>query len=340
VDRAVVRRLVRVVDELSIRAFEPADRDAVLDLLAASLGWRSDEQHRDFFAWKHEANPFGPSLAWVADDPDAGIVGFRTLLRWRFDRPGGGTVEAVRAVDTATAPSHRGAGIFSRLTRRALDEIAGAAVGFVFNTPNDQSRPGYLKLGWEEVGRLRVQVRPRSVRSAARTVRSRVPADLWSVPTDAGVAISDALADAEAVRALLHSQPAAAGLRTARSPAFLRWRYGGFAALGYRALLGGPTAADGIVVFRLRRRGSAVECAAVEVLTPAADARPAGALVRRALRESGADHAIALEPAGRWPGFLSSERLGPILTWRGVGDEPPAPVRDAWSLTLGDVELF
>jgi len=328
------------VDELSIRAFEPADHGAVLDLLAASLGWRSDEQHRDFFAWKHEANPFGPSLAWVADDPDAGIVGFRTLLRWRFDRPGGGTVDAVRAVDTATAPSHRGAGIFSRLTRHALDEIADAAVGFVFNTPNDQSRPGYLKLGWEEVGRLSVQIRPGSVGALARIVRARVAAELWSEACSAGVSATEALSDHDALASLLGSQPLPTSLRTALTPEFLRWRYAGFPPLGYRAVLGGASVEDGLELFRLRRRGPALECAIVEVLAPDGNRSAAASLARRALRESGADDAVALAPSRRWPGFVRTDRLGPILTWRSVGDPPPALPLDRWALTLGDIELF
>ncbi len=41
-------------------------------------------------------------------------------------------------------------------------------VDVVFNTPNDQSRPGYLKMGWSEVGRVPVAVRLRSALSARR----------------------------------------------------------------------------------------------------------------------------------------------------------------------------
>jgi hypothetical protein len=276
----------------------------------------------------------------VAEDADAGIVGFRTFLRWRFDLPGGGTVDVVRAVDTATAPSHRGAGIFSRLTRHALAELGAAGVGFVFNTPNDQSRPGYLKLGWEEVGRLPVQLRPRSVGALPRIAGSRVPAELWSVRCDNGVPADEALADDAALLSLLRSQPAAAKLRTTRTVEMLRWRYCGFSPLGYRAVLGGSTASDGLALFRLRRRGSVLECAIVDVLTPGDDRGSAARLARRALRASGADVAVALAPERRWPGFVRTARIGPNLTWRAVTDPGPAPRRDAWALTLGDIELF
>ena len=253
------------MDELNIRAAYDADRPAILRLLADALGWEADDRHTGFFEWKHEANPFGRSYAWVAEDPVAGVVGFRTFLRWRFERSGR-TVEAVRAVDTATAPTHRGAGVFSRLTAHGLAEVTAAGVGFVFNTPNHQSLPGYLKLGWQQVGRLPVQVRPRSLTALTRSARSRVPAELWSVPCQAGTAPAEALGDGPALDDLLSSQPAHRGLRTERTREYLRWRYAGFEPLGYRAVLAGTSLADGVALFRVRRRGAAVECAVVEVV--------------------------------------------------------------------------
>ena len=327
------------MDELTIRPFEERDRPAVLALLADSLGWVTDEHHEAFFRWKHEANPFGPSLAWVAEDPADGVVGFRTFLRWRFEQPGGGTVEAVRAVDTATAPSHRGAGIFSKLTLHGLAEVERAGIGFVFNTPNDQSRPGYLKMGWQEVGRLPVQLRPRTIAAVPRVLRSRVPAELWSDPSSAGIPAAEALADDAVVRALLASVPQVRGLTTERSVAFLRWRYSGFAPLGYRAVLLGGSAASGLALFRVRRRGAVRECALVEVLAPGGDRAAASRLAELALRASAADHAIALTPAARWRRFVRVERLGPVLTCRPVVVSPPTDVA-SWHLALGDVELF
>ena len=45
---------------IEVRAAGPADRGAVLEMLAASLGWLPHEQLAGFFAWKHDENPFGP----------------------------------------------------------------------------------------------------------------------------------------------------------------------------------------------------------------------------------------------------------------------------------------
>ena len=83
-----------------------------MELLAGSLGWSDDASFDSFFRWKHEQSPFGSSPAWVALDGGE-VVGFRTFLRWEYEDPAGATHRAVRAVDTATRPSHQGRGSFA-----------------------------------------------------------------------------------------------------------------------------------------------------------------------------------------------------------------------------------
>src|SRR4029079_3500391 len=101
--------------------------------------------------WKHVDNAFGRSPMWVACDGER-IAGFRAFMRWEFE--GAGEVKrAVRTVDTATHPDYQGQGIFTKLTLAGLEELAAEGVDFVFNTPNDKSRPGYLKMGWHVLGR-------------------------------------------------------------------------------------------------------------------------------------------------------------------------------------------
>jgi len=325
--------------DLTVRAATPVDRPAVIELCRASLGWKAGDPNEAFFAWKHDDNPFGASPAWVAVAPDGALVGLRVFLRWRFRAPGGEVIEAVRAVDTATHPDWQGRGIFTRLTLGALPEIGEGGVGVVFNTPNDQSRPGYLKMGWQPVGRVPVAVRLRSPLSARRLAGARAAAEKWSRPTDAGLDAATAFADDAATRRLLDAVPEPAGIHTDRRPAYLAWRYR-FGPLAYRVmpLAGDGTIDGGVIVFRVRRRGSATELTVCEVLAPA------GAPVRRAmgrlLRATGADYAIR---AGRWEtagaGFLPAPRLGPILVWRVVTREGVPALGDL-SLSLGDVELF
>jgi GNAT superfamily N-acetyltransferase len=316
--------------ELEVRTATDDDLPQVLQLLQSSLGWVPDEQYAAFYRWKHHDNPFGRSPAWVAVDAGR-IVGLRVWLRWRFVADGR-RWDAVRAVDTATHPDHQGRGIFRRLTTSSLEVLAEQGFAHVFNTPNEQSRPGYLKMGWETVGKLPVAVRFRSPVSAARALRARVPADKWSLPCEAGSPAAVALTDDDELRQLIERLPQDR-IRTDLDPAVLRWRYG-FGPLHYRAI----RVDRGLTLFRLRRRGPAVEAVVGHVLAP--DRRTAGRLIRAVARTTRADQVLQIT---RQPhlgaGFLPLPGVGPILTWRALSEERTPPLDD-WALTMGDVELF
>lgn len=319
--------------DLEVRPARPDDEPCVLRLFRATLGWQDEDPNEEFFRWKHHENAFGVSPAWVALH-EGSVVGYRTFLRWRFLDDSGRGVRAVRAVDTATDPAYQGQGIFRTLTLRGVAELTLAGDGLVFNTPNEQSRPGYLRMGWTLARRLPVGVLPAGPRSAARMLSSRVPADLWSQPTPAGLDAGEALADRAVAAALLEHAPST-GFRTDRTPEYLAWRTS-FAPLHYRLLLASQhDPSEGGIVFRLRRRGDAVEAAVVEQLVP--DRRTGMALVRRMLKETGADYSIGLR-TGPSAGLLPLPGQGPLLTTRPLAASPPSP--GDWTLTLGDVELF
>lgn len=325
--------------DIHIRAATPDDDPAVLDLLAASMGWVPDELSARFFTWKHRENPFGPSPSWVAVDSDTGqVVGFRTMLRWRFEQ-NGEPIEAVRAVDTATHPDYQGHGIFTRLTRHALDELRAQNISFVFNTPNARSRPGYLKMGWHPVARLPVAIRPRSPLTLLHLLRARTPATKWSTPTTAAAPAPDVLLAGSGAGA---ADPATRtnGLRTIRTDEYLQWRYG-FPELHYRALPAPDGPEAGIAIFRLRKRGPATEAAICELLVPDENKATTRHLLRQILKTTNATHATLIAPAHPTQGLLPLPKQGPTLVWRQAATEDEAPPpRDHWHLSLGDVELF
>lgn len=317
-------------DGLQVRAAVDADLPQILALLQSSLGWVPDAQYAAFYRWKHHANPFGRSPAWVAVDGER-IVGLRVWLRWRFVRAGR-SWEAVRAVDTATHPQFQGRGIFKRLTTSSLETLRAEGVAHVFNTPNEQSRPGYLKMGWEQVGKLPVGVRFRSPVSAVSAVRARVPAEKWSLPTEVASSAEEVLADDAEVGALIAALPDVR-IRTDLDVEVLRWRYG-FGPLHYR----GIREAGGIGLFRLRRRGPATECVVGHLLAP--DERAAGVLLRRIAKVSGADQVLQLTDRPHWRGgYLPLPGGGPIFTWRELNETRMPPLGE-WDLTMGDIELF
>src|SRR5207247_2794774 len=178
------------------------------------------------------------------------VVGVSAFMRWRF-LAGDRVVTAVRAVDTATHPEYQGRGIFRKLTLEALDRLRGD-VDLVFNTPNEKSLPGYLKMGWRTVGRLPVLVAPRHPIHVLRRWRNgeAPPARPVGAPTAAEV-----LADPD-VSKLLTDRPEPR-LHTVKTLEYLWWRYADAPLLGYRAVTerdpGGGLV--GMAVFRVRPRG-------------------------------------------------------------------------------------
>jgi glycosyltransferase involved in cell wall biosynthesis/predicted N-acetyltransferase YhbS len=322
-DRAGSRRAA------AVRPATPDDREQILALLRASLGWQDDDRWRELFAWKHERNPFGPSSGWVVED-EGRVVAVRLFMRWAFRR-GGTTLRAVRAVDTATHPDHQQRGLFSALTRHAVEVCRSEGVAFVFNTPNGVSRPGYLKLGWRAVGRPPTAVRLAGARSTVAVARSRVPAEQWSIPLDCGADIASWLDRGGTWPGPPPASSADRTLRTASDERYARWRYG-LAALHYRVVEDGRE----VIVVRLRRRGAGRELVVAEQL---GDPGRADRLVVDTLRAVGATHAVRLGGQNLRQGFVPVPGGGPVLTWRGVCDHGPPPLPN-WDLRLGDLELF
>jgi L-malate glycosyltransferase len=311
---------------LDIREATPADRDAILALTRRSLGWTDDPRFEQLFRWKHDENPNGPSPMWVAVDGDR-VVAVRAFMRWTFIR-GGHELRAVRAVDTATDPDYQGRGLFRALTLHGVDAMRKEGVDFVFNTPNAQSKPGYLKMGWREVGALPAAIRPRLSPSIMHLGKARVPAEHWSEPLDIGVSFASWSERNECPPPSDNTNVRA--ISTLRSPAFLRWRYG-TPLLHYRVM----EAHGGAVVVRARRRGKALEL--VHVASLGLGEQEADQIVTRALRRLGAHHALRLGPTDLRHGFVPF--TGPMLTWRALASDGLPPL-DNWQLTMGDIELF
>jgi GNAT superfamily N-acetyltransferase len=312
-------------DALTIRRATPDDRPGVLRVAVRALGWRGDERDRDFFSWKHDGNPFGPSPAWVAIEGGQ-IVGFRTFLRWELVR-GPERLRVVRAVDTATDPDHQGKGIFRHLTQSAVAELVSEGYDAVFNTPNSQSRPGYLKMGWTDLGRPVLSARPRGLLAAVRMAQSRTGAEKWSEATTVGQPAADSLSR-PGLDSLLATLPASAGWGTPRFAEYFRWRYG-FELLHYRVI----EVRGGLAVFRVRRRGPSREVALCEWLAPGPDRRA----LRRLVQAAG-DYVIACN-LGAAHGLVPLPGLGPALTWRPLA-RPGVPALGDLTLRLGDLELF
>jgi len=341
--------LVNRATALEIRPYRDTDEAGVLDLLSLTLGGGpAGRRPPEFFRWKHLESPFGPSHMLVAE-VDGRIVGLRAFMRWRF-LAGEREVAAVRAVDTATHPEHQGRGIFSRLTRQAVGDLRDE-VDLVFNTPNEKSLPGYLKMGWTVVGRLHVDVRVRRPLSVARELRHlRITAEPGRPRPDVRAErAAHALGDPGLTRLLsAASEGSGRSLVTPRNAEFLTWRYGSAPLLDYRAVrqhAGGELV--GIALFRVRPRGRLWETSVAEAIVRPGDARSARRLLAAVVHAAPVDHV-----ACRFPAMSAAARgarrngavrgpWGVTLIANPLREIRPDPLRiGSWGVSLGDLEVF
>lgn len=329
--------------DLHIRPATEGDLPAILSLMAASLGVGTLDRSEAVWRWKHLNNPFGRSPVLVALDCER-IVGLRAFMRWTWTA-GGREVPAVRAVDTATHPDYQGRGIFKKLTLQLLSDLErDETARFVFNTPNSKSKPGYLKMGWREVARFPVAIRPRPWRML-RAVRGGGGLKPTLQASDTPGLSAERLAGA------LERVPSPADrLHTRRTLDYLRWRYADVPGLDYAIDAETIGEAGAVVVSRLNTMRGMTELRVCEYLhTPDAEGRKlARRLLRDRLRRQPHDFASMMPSlVGTGPnihrGFVTVPRSGLTLTARPIGQALPSPdpLRpDSWTLSTGDVELF
>jgi GNAT superfamily N-acetyltransferase len=142
--------------EYNIRVATEQDIPSILELFELSLGTEGGAPVESFWRWKHIDNPFGVSPVLLAFDEEK-LIGLRAFMRWQWKNHNT-ILPAFRAVDTATHPDYRGKGIFSKLTKTLIEELKVTEPScFIYNTPNNHSKPGYLKMGWEVLGKPNVE---------------------------------------------------------------------------------------------------------------------------------------------------------------------------------------
>jgi GNAT superfamily N-acetyltransferase len=343
--------------EYNIRDYRPEDESAVLALIRQGMGGGpTGERDVRFWRWKHFENPFGRSIALVAEDSEGQIVGLRTFMRWRF-KAGKTVVNAVRAVDTVTHPEHRRYGVFSILTREAVQRTRESGVDFIFNTPNNQVLPGYLKLGWHYISILKPMVKvlnyPRFLAGILRNRnRSRASGQLplEEVFKDKPMAAADFLDDSPSFERLLDAREMETSrLVTDRSIEYLKWRYSQYPNVNYGVVYHEGNSTPGCVFLRSSTRFGLKEAVIAELLLPDRDERAASALFNDLKKTVAADYLIAYFPRESFKrrllnrhGFHQVPRGGQNFTVNVLASDltcDPRVLRN-WDISLGDLEIF
>jgi GNAT superfamily N-acetyltransferase len=308
---------------VKIRSAEERDIPGIVELLKISLGESLMPKSEAFWRWKHIDNPFGPSPVLLAFEGNQ-LIGVRAFMRWEW-KLGNTLYKAVRAVDTATHPEHQGRGIFKKLTLQLVDKCRKEGVHFIFNTPNTSSKPGYIKMGWRELGKLNVYIAPWF------SFQKR------NADYDKCYALSEQkLAElSEPISQLLQTENYT-NLSTHRSLEFLKWRYAVNPNIPY--YLHYNEAITCVIIFRLKVTKAGTEFRICEVLNQqgihSSDIR---ATLHEAVRASGA---LFISNCSRIPLFPSIQlAVGPLVTINPLHENISLSF-ETWKPTLGDMEVF
>ncbi len=338
------------VNAFVARSYEPSDESAVLALLRKSLGdGRAFDRTSAFWQWKHFQNPFGPSLMLVTANSE--ILGLRAFMRWQF-RIGPRVITAMRAVDTATHPGYQRQGIFASLTRLTVERAQREGVELIYNTPNNHSLPGYLKLGWQYIGRVPLLIKILRPLRIAATLLGKGRSNPDEMPVPEAPRVGALLGRTTSLDSLLKEDDRFrdSRIRTNCSIGFLQWRYVDVPSLSYYTTwIGGetPTAA---VIFRPNLRRGLREILICELLLNSTGVRQVPWLIRGLIDTVEGDYLVAYAPSGsaHWrallrAGFIPIPRLGPYLTTRPLNPVPTAAASarfSHWHLSVGDLEVF
>jgi N-acetylglutamate synthase-like GNAT family acetyltransferase len=309
-----------------IRPASTSDVPAIIDLLKLSLGESLIPKSEKLWHWKHIANPFGKSPVLLAEE-DGEILGVRAFLRWEFLKDDQ-TIKACRAVDTATHPKYQGKGIFSKLTLSLVEEMKKEGVDLIYNTPNTQSAPGYLKMGWESWGKL-----PLKLNFHLSTSGKQLPDPTsWA---DVATLIQKIEADV---------QPTSS-FQTKLVPGYLAWRYRDNPLYPYQLLTDGESF---LLIYRIKEGKMGREFRICDLFAPA-ELSPSQ---RKKLKTSLSQHIKA--SGARFSSFsglcyplqkeldlglLPVMKVGPLVTLRQMKDEM-VPSSQPWAWSLGDLEVF
>ena len=309
---------------MHIRESTEEDIPAIVDLLKKSLGETSSLKSVNYWVWKHLKNPFGPSKVLLAES-NGQLIGVRAMMQWRWQRDNQ-LFSTLRAVDTATHPDFQGQGVFSVLTQKMVDRSKMDGINFIFNTPNKQSLPGYLKLGWVSLRNLSVGFsllsslffkNSRSIHGSINFDKIELLCNRWN-----------------------SIQQKNTPLFTPKSLDYLKWRYLDNPVIKYFVYAN----ADIFLAMYCRKRNNIAELRVAELIY--IGSRPSTIKqVKLIIRNYAIENNIILitfaPSLKRWmPGLKFVLPLGPKLCAKKINVDMPAFTHLKIAYTLGDMELF
>ena len=316
------------------------DIPKIVALLKVSLGESLMPKSERYWQWKHMENPFGPSPVLLCLEKSE-LIGVRAFMRWQWK---GQTqiFSAVRAVDTATHPDHQGKGIFKKLTLSLVDYCKQRGDHFVFNTPNEQSKPGYLKMGWEVAGKLPIRLTLQRPFSIARNFITKSHSVIDGENTDLKYYLHHPYLDS----LIGQNRQQAGSMLTNTSVEYLKWRYLDVPVARYVAI--GEESGQkltGLIIGRIKESRLGRELRITDIfLSHHDDGNGLIKKLKEVKKEWKIDYTTSTgtAPSLRKTGLNLKAAIGPVVTIRTLSMEDLAMLRNfnQWSPSLGDLELF
>lgn len=314
---------------MTIRRALDSDIPEIVKVLKKSMGTFDLPVTDSVWKFKHKSNPFGKSFVLVAEEEEE-IVGVRAFMKWQWQM-GAQLFSTYRAVDTATDPVHQGKGIFKKLTLKAVELAVEEGYHFIFNTPNEKSRPGYLKMGWDPAGKLVVALRP-SYPFWNRAQKK----ETYSRNIEATEAEREELCSNWNKR-LLKTQT----LFTPKSSHFLKWRYEQNPLQEYEII----STPNFYLAAYVKKRKWIKELRIAECIFINENLQEEVFKIIKKLASNFGVHFISYSPQLLKAKSLDlNGKFGPVLTLRELNLNPGEKIDllhvERWYYSLGDLELF
>ena len=149
------RRIPLPMSEFVITEYQDSDRDACLDLLAATFPGGSNQAT---FSWRFDRHRELEPMLLCAKDENK-IVSFTSWIPWKFT-VGSTTFIGYQSGESATHPNYRRMGLWAQLLSRGYVIAEQRGVDFLFGYPSEMSYSTFIRAGYRPISVNFFRLRP------------------------------------------------------------------------------------------------------------------------------------------------------------------------------------
>jgi GNAT superfamily N-acetyltransferase len=208
-------------DGYELSSYSSEDVDGILEIL--SFLWGADkESNRNYFSWKHQANPLLKKPVGIVAKYEGQVVGFGALIpaEWRM---GDRKFMVILGADTVVHPEHRRKGLNTAIAKLVWELYCNEYRFHLSFSPNRVSTLVDLKAGWKPIG-IRSYLRHPSPLGLAKEKLLGANTKALNLGTFGDVQVSDTIRPVDISRIDASNYYSINKLCLNKSPDFLKWR--------------------------------------------------------------------------------------------------------------------